>query len=31
MRTPTIKVLGFALALLGSGALQAANMAFMAD
>jgi hypothetical protein len=31
MRTPTIQVLGFALALLGSGALQAANMAFMAD
>lgn len=31
MRAPTIKVLGVALALLSSGALQAANMAFMAD
>lgn len=31
MRAPTIKVLGVALALLSSGALQAANIAFMAD
>jgi len=31
MRTPTITAVGFALALLSSAPLQAANMAFMAD